>query len=321
MSENGDDKEDENLVIVTNDDDCINMEAHAALSQVHNDEAEALLHSNEMGIRKFFQAKGCEEIGEALYGQGVTGSNLHMLSQTNMDKDLKLNLGQQLALKNFILRLKFIANSEHQVGTIWEDREFKGNSEKHWKEGKCYCCKTLHMGCCECRLQPDCSCFNEEEPELHELPEVTYNLNNTTLRLVSSTWADQFPHDEDRVKTYADGWCCDDVKFCAGEMDAEPQVLTTTDNIDLCTIQDVDNYRFSQKVAKTKPDFWMVCGGYEEEVSDPPAEIVVTYLDRAVQQGSRQKKATLKVDPERVDEISSLILQSKKGARKEQHLA
>jgi len=157
---------------------------------------------------------------------------------------------------------------------------------------------------------------------LHELPDTLYNLNNTTLRIVSATWADRFPDDEDRVKTYADGWFChDDVKCCAGSMDAEPQVLTTTDNIDLCAIQDVDNYRMSQKVTKTKPDFWMLCGGYEEEVHNQPAEIVVTYLDRAVQQGSRQKKAILKVDPERVDEISAMILQSKKGARKEQHLA
>merc|ERR1712137_352157 len=51
-----------------------------------------------------------------------------------MDKDLKLSLGQQLALKNFILRLKFIANSKHQVAQSGKTVSFKAGQRSIGKK-------------------------------------------------------------------------------------------------------------------------------------------------------------------------------------------
>merc|ERR1712107_293212 len=124
-------EDEKKLFIVTDFPGCTVLDHLAHVAQA---EAEALLTSNEQGVRKFFQAKQCEEIGEALAMRGVTGSNLHIMSNVDIE-NLGLRLGQQLSLKNFIFRLKYLAKSNllrkfgvrTNVSQMWKRKQLKVN--------------------------------------------------------------------------------------------------------------------------------------------------------------------------------------------------
>merc|ERR1712137_156582 len=68
-------------------------------------ETAALLKTNAFGVQQYFSSRGCERIGKALCEESVTGANLHMMSDKNIE-DLPLNIGEQLALKRFIDHIK-----------------------------------------------------------------------------------------------------------------------------------------------------------------------------------------------------------------------
>jgi len=308
------------LVLVTNDEECIADNALSALATVHNEEAAALLNSNEEGVRRFFENKGLESIGEKLAAEGVTGSNMHMMSARNIEK-LGFTLGEQLALKNFVLRLRFIFRTQNCVDTVWDEEEFGVEHEDKWVEGICpityaiFCTCGLEREACDAILDPICStvcwcCQEPGDPEIHELPPSKYCLTNSSLQLITSRWADDFPDDEDREKTFGEPVCC-----FAGLVDPDPQYLTATDNIDLAAIEDVDTYEHSQKTRIKIPGFLDKCGGFNESVAQVPAEIVITYSDNGIDDVKRHKQAVLKVDPARLHEISGKILSARDGAR------
>lgn len=302
-----------NLVIVTQDEECVTESALAVLANVHNDEASALLGSNELGVRRFFEAKGLGNIGEALAMEGVTGSNMHMLSARDIEK-LGFTLGEQLALKNFVLRLQFIARTEHQSDSIWDEPEYGGVSQEEFVEG---ICPTTYYILCTCGLEREtCNmlcpslCPPPADPELHELPPASYKLTHTSLQLITSKWADEFPDDEEREKTFGEPVCC------FGKLaDPDPQYMTTTDNIDLTAIEDVDTYELSRKTKLKVPSFTDKCGGYDEETLQVPSEIVVTYADKGLDDVKRRKQAILKVDPEKLYDICDKILSARDAAR------
>merc|ERR1712137_500109 len=91
---------DPKAIFVAEDAACTVPSTLDMLGQSSHVEIEALLKTNEHGVARFFTAKGCPEIGLALARKQVTGTNLNMLTANDIENDLGLNLGQQLALKH-----------------------------------------------------------------------------------------------------------------------------------------------------------------------------------------------------------------------------
>lgn len=298
-------EEEKKLFIVTDLPGCTVSDHLANVAQA---EAEALLTSNEQGVRKFFQAKQCEEIGEALAMRGVTGSNLHIL--TNMDiENLGLRLGQQLSLKNFIFRLKYLAKSKQSVEEIWRADQCESDVEEEPVEGKCPLPEPPEL-LTDILSIPFCWCEPSDDGA-HELPPATYVLTNTTLKLITSRWSDDWPDDETRHKTRREELLC-----FQGQLHPSPQYVIATDNIDLCAIEDIDHYVLSKQKVKTMPDIFGICNGYTDEIHVKPAEIVISYVDKGSDDGASSKKAILKVSQSQVEEVSGKIIAARDAALK-----
>jgi len=241
---------------------------------------------------------------------------MHLLSARNIEK-LGFTLGEELALKNFVLRLRFIARTQHSGEAIWEEPEFGAWGEEDYVKGICpmtyyiFCTCGLEREVCESICNPICPCCKEPaDPELHELPPAKYCLTNSSLQLITSKWADDFPEDEDREKTRGEAVCC-----FKGLMDPDPQYMTTTDNIDLTAIEDVDTHELSRKTRVKIPSCLDKCGGFYEEVQQVPAEIIITYAHQGIDDEKRRKQAILKVDPEKLHDICAKILSARDSAR------
>jgi len=295
-----------NLVIVTQNEECKANSALDALADVHQLEFESLMKSNEVGVRKFFQAKGCDDIGEALAMQGVTGSNLHILSADNIDA-LGLRLGQTLALKNFIFQMKFIAKSKQRVEEIWSREECEAETEHTHVDGPCAEC--LQMFDWIHDLKGVICRGGGDGPGTHDLPRSSYVLTNSTLKFITSKWADGFPEDEERQHERREGLFC-----FKGGFHKPPQYRTSVDNIDLCTIEDVDHYVLSKKKKKNVLDVWQRCTGWGEETESQPAEIVVSYVDKGSDDAKARKQAILKVNEKDVEELTGSILAARSAA-------
>lgn len=122
-------------IIMTEHPECMKPGPLDLLSQATYAEIESLLKTNELGVQRFFNAKGCSEIADALVQQRVTGTNLSMLTAANIDSDLRLDLGQRLALKNFLHRVKVVAHGKARNDTVWESESFDRREEKLRMEG------------------------------------------------------------------------------------------------------------------------------------------------------------------------------------------
>jgi len=93
--------------------------ANEALTRVSYREAKAMLGLNELGIQHFFESKRCPEIGEALKKHGVIGSTIALLTNSNIERDLGLTIGQQLALKSFLKRVRLVERSGRRKEPIF----------------------------------------------------------------------------------------------------------------------------------------------------------------------------------------------------------
>lgn len=300
-------EEEKKLFIVTDLPGCTVSDHLAHVAQA---EAEALLTSNEQGVRKFFQAKQCEEIGEALAMRGVTGSNLHIMSNVDIE-NLGLRLGQQLSLKNFIFRLKYLAKSKQSVEEIWRADQCESDVEEEPVEGKCPFPEPPEF-MTAIPIPNFCGGGGESPGDgHHELPQATYVLTNTTLKLITSRWSDDWPDDETRHKTRREDLLC-----FKGRLHPTPQYVIATDNIDLCAIEDIDHYVLSKKKCKSEPDLWGMCNGYNEEIHVKPAEIVISYVDKGSDDAACSKKAILKVHQSQVEEVSGKIIAARDAALK-----
>jgi len=279
------------------------------LAAVTYEEAKALLRANEHGVLHFFREKECEEIGERLFKSGVVGSSLHLLSAANVEKDLGLNLGQQLALKAFIKRLAYVEKGVRRRDKIFHVHEFQKSRVRVPRQGCCpsWCCCLRWLCCCCC-----CHGNNEEEEEEEDyvgppvwgLPRSRYGLTTDSLRLVTTEWADDGTRDDKERKLI--GGCCG----CCGHLeDDPPQYKTTTDNIDLRTIEDVDNFRLSSIMEKHRPSCYERCWGYHDVKVVFPANVQVTYVDMGDPSKEPQRKMkALCVDPERAEQIQNQII-------------
>mmetsp|Transcript_87589 Transcript_87589/g.283577 ORF Transcript_87589/g.283577 Transcript_87589/m.283577 type:complete len:341 (+) Transcript_87589:1-1023(+) len=295
-------------VIITNDPECTQPHALDVLASVSYAEAAALLKSNELGVQRFFEAKGCPEIGEALAKQGVSGSSIHMLTAANIERNLGLNLGRQLALKNFIQRVRVVSRSQRRRDEIWSEEEFDPQVEFVEVEG---CCMSLSWLSCLC------SCSTPEKRKTKErlrLPRQRYSLSDAGLRVVKSEWTDGFPADGKRTVEYEEN--CDCGCCCGWRPRDPPQHRITTDNIDLACIEDVDNFVLSSERKHHELDCNEMCFGYEVEEVRHPAQIVVTYVERGGGADEpRRKTLLLKVNPETMEDTTLKILAARDEAK------
>lgn len=290
---------DENEIIIT-DRELTAPSPSEGLTRVSYREAKALLGLNEKGLRHYFEAKQCSEIGEALQRNGVTGGTIALLTNQNIERDLELTIGQQLALKSFLKRVRLVERSGRRREAIFEEVEFARTRTPRPVPG---CCPSWMEGlkplfCC-------CSPLKMDDPDdaVWDLPNSKYLLTSDSLKLIDSAWADGYPAEEDRLKKSVGG-CCN------SHFEEEPQHLTRTDNILLTTLQDVDNYVLSNTKRKPpRPNCYQSCWGYEGTEVTHPAHVVVTYVDTGEKDKDPQRKqVTLKVDPKKAEEITQAIL-------------
>lgn len=275
-------------IIMTEHPECMKPGPLDLLSQATYAEIESLLKTNELGVQRFFNAKGCSEIADALVQQRVTGTNLSMLTAANIDSDLRLDLGQRLALKNFLHRVKVVAHGKARNDTVWESESFDRREEKLRMEGMLP--KSV-VGLFEtCTLGS-----NKKKKERLLLPKAHYTLTHSSLKVVTSEWTDGHSADLERY---------------AMDKFSLPQIKTATDNIDLLQVQDVDNIKVSEERRKAKHGCLGVCLGKEHHVITEPAQVIVSYIDkgRAGEESQQQHKLMMKLHPEQVDEVSEKII-------------
>jgi len=228
-----------------------------------------------------------------------------------------LRLGQTLALKNFIFQMKFIAKSKQRVEEIWSREECDPETETSHVLGPCepfirtfdWIPEWIPSCCGESICGESIICWGSDDPGAHELPRSAYVLTNSTLKFITSKWADGFPEDEERAKEHREGILC-----FKGSLHKPPQYRTSVDNIDLCTIEDVDHYVLSKKKKKNVLDVWQRCSGYQEETQCQPAEIVVSYVDKGSDDAKARKQAILKVNEKDVEELTGSILAARSAA-------
>jgi len=258
-------------------------------------ETAALLKTNEFGVQQYFSSRGCERIGKALCEDSVTGSNLHMMTDKNIEH-LPLNIGEKLALKRFIDHIK-------RSSTIWEGEEFGGDSMSEEFPGLLPgdlfdgfdgfdLCTVLG-----CEIGCEIGCDEKEEGKQVELPQARYELTNNTLKIITSEWGDGYPADEDR---FVD----DDFE--------QPQIMTTTRNIDLLAVEDVDNIAHSaEKKTINSGCFDGLCFGYKQKEHVEPAEVIVSYRDKTRGQKEPPQQVRLKVEASVVADVTEKIIASR----------
>lgn len=248
------------------------------------DDINALLKTNEFGVQLYFSSRECERIGKALCEESVTGANLHMLTDKNIE-NLSLNIGEQLALKKFIDHIK-------RSHTIWEGEEFGGDDMSEEIPGLLP--NNMFGSVFDwCNLF---GCDDKEESKQLELPPARYMLTTNTLKIITSEWADGYPADEDR---FAD----DDFE--------QPQIMTTTDNIDLLAVEDVDNVKYSVERKVIESGCMGVCFGHKRKESMEPSQVVVSYRDKARGEDEQQQQVRLKVEASVVADVTEKIIASR----------
>mmetsp|Transcript_6172 Transcript_6172/g.10747 ORF Transcript_6172/g.10747 Transcript_6172/m.10747 type:complete len:755 (-) Transcript_6172:49-2313(-) len=270
-----------------------------SLANVTYEEANALLNANEAGLREFFNAKNCGEIGEALYREGVTGTSLYLMSIVNIERDLGLNLGEQLALKACIKKLKTVARTKHQAETIFSRKEFKMSREPFSAQGLL----SSHCNDSWMPFQFKGSC--KPPLEYYKLPDCKYELNELTLRVITHEWCDQGgpsngkPRKKKFKKKGLFGW------WCGYEEDSEePQHAMRVDNIDLHTIKDVDfEVKAPYKVYHQKECMDTFVDHLDYELVTEAANIRIVYEDEGGTGQIERKTMTMRVDPEDAEEV------------------
>lgn len=295
-------------VIVTDDPDCAQPGALDALANVTYSEATALLKSNERGVQRFFEEKNCPEIGRMLVDQGVSGHSLHMLSPMNIEQDLgPLSLGQQLAMKHLLTKLRFVAKTQQRRDEIWSADEYFEVVEHHYVEGSCWCPDWLKPFLVT----------NHQEKRI-KLPAERYSLTEAVLRVVKSGWVDGNAEDKHRLKRSTPNFGCG--CMCGYTEEPDPQYKVSTDNIDLGCVVDVDSFAFSAQTKRIQPSLVEACFGYEAKTIMQPAEVVVTYVERGtVEEEVKRKTLHLKVDPSTVEDVAQKIIAAKEEAQSADH--
>jgi len=250
-------------------------------------ETAALLKTNEFGVQQYFSSRGCERIGKALYEDSVTGANLHMMTDKNIE-NLALNIGEKLALKRFIDHIK-------RSSTIWEGEEFGGDSMSEEFPGLLPSDMFDVFDVFDCNLFGGCD--EKEEGKPVELPQARYMLTSNTLKIITSEWGDGYPADEDR---FVD----DDFE--------QPQIMTTTRNIDLLAVEDVDNIAHSvERKTINSGCFDGLCFGYKQKEHVEPAEVIVSYRDKTRGQEEPPQQVRLKVEASVVADVTEKIIASR----------
>jgi len=291
-------------VIVTADADCTAPGALDALAHVTYAEAAALLQANALGVQRFFEEKGCADIGRTLAEQGVSGHSLHMLSPANIERDLGgLNLGQQLAMKSLLSKLRFVAKTQQRRDEIWAADEYFEVVSTEQVEGCCWAPEMLRW---LVRAPPAKGTVR--------LPAERYSLTEAVLRVVRSGWVDGSA-DKERAKELVPRLGC--ASCCGYQEVPDPQYKVSTDNIDLSCIEDVDSFAYSAQNVRRSPDWHELWLGYEAQTVMQPAEVIVTYVERggdpADEPGRRQLR--MKVDPSSVEDVAQKIIAAKEEAQ------
>jgi len=287
---------DPKVILVAEDKECTVPSALDKLGQTPHVEIEALLKANEHGVARFFSAKGCPEIGVALAQKNVTGTNLNMLTAHDIETDLGLNLGQQLALKHFMQNVQDVAKGNRRNELVWDGDEFKRSEKRERKEGLF---PRSVIGLFEA-----CS-GGEIKINKVRLPPQHYTLTNSTLKVVSAEWSDGTPAQKER-------FVIDDQK---------PQYKTITDNIDLLNVDDVDHFKLSVERRKIKHGCCGICLGKEHRTTTEPAEIVLSYIDKGCHDGGDQRRQLrMRLHPEQVDDLSDKIISAKNELAAEHYI-
>jgi len=293
-------------VIVTNNPAYTTPNPLDALAEVTYEEAAALLKSNQLGVQKFFEEKDCADIGKILVEQGVSGHSLHMLSISNIEQDLgPLNLGQQLAMKHLLSKLRFVAKTQQRRDEIWSADEYYEVVESHPVEGCCLCPQWIKQ-------------LFAAPPQVQrvKLPAEKYGLTEAVLRIVRSGWVDGHSS-QARHKTYTPNFGCG--SLCGYSEDPDPQYRVQTDNIDLSCVEDVDSFAYSAQQKAVRPSCTDVCCGYEALTVMQPAEVVVTYVERGGDEEVTRKTLNLKVDPSTVEDVAQKIIAARDEAQSGDH--
>merc|ERR1712137_346716 len=168
--------------------------------------------------------------------------------------------------------------------TIWEGEEFDGDGMSEEFPGLLP--SNVFDVFDSCNLF---GCDDSEESKPLELPKARYMLTNNTLKVITSEWADGYPADEDR---FAD----DDFE--------QPGIMTTTDNIDLLAVEDVDNVTYSVERKVITSGCYGVCFGHKHKESTQPAQVVVTYRDKARGEDEQKQQVRLNVEASIVADVN-----------------
>jgi len=279
-------------------------EALHNLAAVDYSEAEILLQLDPDDVERYFRRKGVPSIGRALAVHGISGSSIHMLSANDIETKLDLNLGQQLALKGFIRQMQAVNRNSRRVETVWSCEEAEDDEQDSWKSG-CCCCPWLCCYCCCCRPAE-----SKEPKEMVVTPKkAVYTLTNSELSIEEWSWVDNSLQDKEvvlkKVPNLGCGCCC------GYTMEPIPQQCTSTNNIDLSCIEDVDNRKYTAVKADKNPTCMEFCCGYTETHITPAATITVTFVDKGNIGGIRRVQKDLRVSPEAMSDITRKIIAEK----------
>jgi len=284
-------------------------------------EASTLLGKSAPELMAFFEERGCADIGRCLHDVGVSGASISMLLPANIDA-MPLSLGQQLALKSFVERMKLVSTGARHWQEIWSGEEFK---PPPWEEPP-PCCD-----CQRCFARSPCFpcavfCGLDMPPQkvYAFLPLAQYTLTDAVLKVTTSEWLDV---DEEDEKTRRRRPAVFKKNCCGYQREPDPPKRTLNDIIDLICIQDV-NYTVQSPIMEVVAPAGLCTGPEKREVTIP-AKIMITYIEcgngglctetsdspNNVANQPFRKQLDLMVHPDDVKGVSEVIVAAVKEAR------
>lgn len=267
------------------------------LANVEWEEIFRVTKLNELGLKEWFHQKHLDDLGQALFRENVSGNSLHLLGDQDIENfkvgvpphTTRLNIGQQLALRRLVYRVKGGVKMLVRKEAIWTEEEYRPPAPEK----------------VDGILKKICPCTARKQEEVWRLKRDKYILTSVSLKLHQHSWADDGSLRRKRPMEF-DVWCpLGHLSLCPCFRDPclEPPQRLSVDNIDLSTVLDVD---FSITEPSARKDlgaqdcYELLVERAPEMYHYPPAELIIVYTNLG-DPTARKRTIVLQVDPKNVE--------------------
>lgn len=241
------------------------------LAKVTSEEGQCFMSLNAAGVKEFFIRKECADIGNKLFTEQIDGCSLSYMKEADL-RELKLSLGERLAMQSFLQGCKRAARRVRRNEEIWSTQAYVPGIEK---VGAFPCFGSCSFSC------PECNC-GKKPVELVSLPQGSYKLTASSLRVLDYKWADN--HAEMmRPRDFKPAFPC--VGGCCGWIPKDPPAVTEfSQNIEMRDVTSVDSFNHSVAAEKYKPTCMDTIWGWRQELrGTPAAQVLINYKSAAGQ--------------------------------------